>query len=50
MESVAEVDLLVKADDSLLLGELLWLLGGVSEEVVDLLEGEVLAVVVGFRH
>ena len=43
-------DLLVETDDPLLLGKLGWVLGCVGEEVVDLLEAEILAVVVRFRH
>ena len=42
--------LLVKTSDSLVLVESGGVLGGVGEQIVHLLEAEVLAVVVSFRH
>ena len=40
-------NLLVKPGDSLLLGERVWVFNLIGEEVVNLLEAEVLAVVIG---
>ena len=42
--------LLVEASDSLLLGEQRRVLDGVGEEVVNLFEAEVLAIIVSLRH
>ena len=42
--------LLVQPRDSLVLREVARVLGGVGEEIVDLPEAEILAVVVGFGH
>ena len=42
--------LLIETSDSLLFGELRRVLDRVSEEVVDLLEAEVLAIIICLRH
>ena len=44
------VNLLVQPRDSLVLREVAWVLGGVSEEVIDFSEAEILAVVISFGH
>tara|TARA_B110000305_G_C19225037_1_gene532422 strand:+ start:209 stop:364 length:156 start_codon:yes stop_codon:yes gene_type:complete len=50
MKDLMVVFLLVKSSDSLLLGQYLWVFDGVGEQVVNLLEAEVFAIVVRFGH